>query len=116
MAKEKAAAPEGSGNTDMTITLYYPLNILGKEVTQLTMRRAKVRDLKAAQRMANGNQADYEVALAAVLSGYVVEDFEDMDSIDYEQVQDMFRRFREPPAKPVAVDGSAGETVQVPTE
>ena len=72
-----------------TITLKWPILIDGKEISQLTMRRAKVRDLKEAQRFAD-DQVGREVALIAILCGLLPEQLEDMDLAIFNQLRERF--------------------------
>ncbi len=75
------------------ILLDFPLTLpTGETVTMLHMRRAKVRDMKAAQRR-GGTKEEQEIALFALLCTppLTPEDLEDMDYADYGKLQ---RRFQ----------------------
>lgn len=73
------------------IDLKFPLKLAdGRELTSLTLRRAKVRDLKQAMKV-NEKTEDQEIGLIAQLCGLLPEDLEEMDLADYRQLQDAFR-------------------------
>ena len=77
-----------------TITLKFPIkNGLGETVSELKMRRAKVGDLRAVGQMKN--EMEQELALFARLTGLVPEDLDLLDTADYKQIQDTFRKFSE---------------------
>lgn len=75
----------------MKIDLKYPITKPdGSKLTSVTLRRATVGDLKAAQRQADKPE-DQELALVARLTGLVPEDIELMDLADYKRIQESFR-------------------------
>lgn len=78
------------------INLYRKIKLLfpirdgeGKEITELNVRRAKVRDIKRMNEL-QGSDADKEVYMLALLTGLVPEDLEDLDIADYANVQKAF--------------------------
>lgn len=76
-----------------SITLNYPFTTpAGQQVKQITLRRAKVRDLRQAGRHGTTPQAR-EVALMALLAGFVPEDLDAMDGYDYRCMEARFRGF-----------------------
>jgi hypothetical protein len=97
------------------ITLDYPINTGNRKVEKLSLRRPKVKDLKAAARFGKSPE-DQEFGLFAVLTGLVPEDFDDMDLADYVKLQDSFRGFTGKPGRSVAAAGDAGEVVPLPAE
>lgn len=73
------------------IELKYPVTTGdGKKVSKLTLRRATVGDLKAAQRVADKPE-EQEIALIARLTGLVPEDVELLDLADFKRLQESFR-------------------------
>lgn len=73
------------------ICLKYPVKLAsGKALDKLTLRRAKVADLREASR-GGASQEDQEVALLARLSGLLPEDVLELDLADYKALQDAFR-------------------------
>jgi hypothetical protein len=75
----------------MKVDLKYPITKPdGSKVASVTLRRATVGDLKAAQRQADKPE-DQELALIARLTGLVPEDVELIDLADYKRIQESFR-------------------------
>lgn len=75
----------------MKIDLKYPITKPdGSKLAGVTLRRATVGDLKAAQRQADKPE-DQELALIARLTGLVPEDVELIDLADYKRIQESFR-------------------------
>lgn len=73
-----------------TITLDVPFKDgEGNTVTELKIRRAKVVDMREANRQGD-NDADIEIALLARLTGLVPEDFNQLDMTDYFKLQKAF--------------------------
>jgi len=73
------------------ITLAHPVKLAsGQTLTKLAMRRAKVRDLKEAQRRSDKAE-EQELALLALLCGVTPEDLEELDLSDYRVLADSFR-------------------------
>lgn len=86
----------------------------GTKVTAVTMRRAKVKDLR---RMGDfgTNDAAQEIGLMAHLSGMIPEDFDELDAVDFRKLQETFRRLLGFVAEGnVAGNGAAGAVVPVP--
>ena len=77
-----------------TIALKFPIkNGLGETMSELKMRRAKVGDLRAVGSIKS--EMEQELALFARLTGLVPEDLDLLDTADYKQIQDTFRKFSE---------------------
>lgn len=97
----------------MKITLQYPIKLAdGKNLTEINLRRPKVRDLKIAQNQTS-NEVDQELALLASLTEekLVKEDMEELDLSDYAQIQEWFRSVQTGKAGAVAGGGDAGAVV-----
>lgn len=77
---------------DKTIALDYPLNLDGRQVAELTMRRPKVKDQRNADKAASDN-AGKELQLFASLTGMNPEDLEEMDLSDYTKLQNAYSGF-----------------------
>lgn len=77
----------------MTVNLKSPIKTGKGELSQITLRRAKVRDLKEVQRMGLPD-ADQELMMIARLSEEKLtqEDVEELDLADYAEVQRVFRQ------------------------
>ncbi|ENM3868757.1 phage tail assembly protein [Vibrio cholerae] len=76
-----------------TIQLTVPAFHEGKEYTELTIRRPKVRDQLLANKQCENTQ-DKEVRLFALLCGVADEVIQDLDMNDYEEVQKAVLGFR----------------------
>jgi hypothetical protein len=76
----------------VTIRLNYPATFDGVVRDTLTLRRPKVRDMRAAQKVAPGDEEGQELAIFAALAGVSPNDLEGMDLGDYHRVQDAYFR------------------------
>ena len=74
------------------IPLAHPINTPAGQVTRITMRRAKVRDLRRMKDYGK-DDADQEIGLMARLCGMTAEDFDELDAVDYRKLQETFRGF-----------------------
>ena len=98
-----------------TIKLAYPFSIAGKPVTELSVRRPKVKDLRNASRYGS-TPAEQEVGLLSALTGCVPEDLDEMDAADYGKLQSRFRDMVEPNTALDADVGVSGTDVSIPAE
>lgn len=76
------------------VTLQFPVTLAdGRTIDAITLRRAKVRDLKTAQRH-GADQVEQEIMLLATLSEerLTPEDIEELDAADYAKLQTEFQR------------------------
>ncbi|WP_341815458.1 phage tail assembly protein [Wolbachia endosymbiont (group B) of Idaea biselata] len=74
------------------IKLTEPIKIDGILVSEITLRRPKVRDRLAVERMSN-NDAEKEVALIANLASISREAVEELDLADYNKIQGALQGF-----------------------
>ncbi|MBR9983024.1 MULTISPECIES: phage tail assembly protein [unclassified Wolbachia] len=74
------------------IKLTEPIKIDGTLVSELTLRRPKVRDRLAVERMGNSD-AEKEVALIANLASISREAVEELDLADYSKIQEVLQGF-----------------------
>lgn len=74
------------------IKLDYPIKVDGKETTVLNMRRAKARDMIAAD-SAGPSPAEKEVRLFANLCEIPPDAVEELDMADYMKVQEVYQSF-----------------------
>ncbi|MFM0647229.1 phage tail assembly protein [Paraburkholderia bryophila] len=82
-----------SGLVDsVTVKLNYPTEFDGVLRDTLTFRRPKVRDMRAAQKVAPGDEEAQELAIFATLAGVSPMDLEGLDLGDYHRVQDAYFR------------------------
>lgn len=70
--------------TAVTITLEYPVEFADEEITEIKLRRATGKDLKAA--MKGANPVADSIALAVRLSGQLPAVFDIMDASDLTEV------------------------------
>lgn len=75
-----------------TVELNNPITVEGILVSELTLRRPKVRDRLAVERMSN-NDAEKEVALIANLASISREAVEELDLADYSKIQGVLQDF-----------------------
>ncbi len=74
------------------IKLTEPIKIDGTLVSELTLRRPKIRDRLAVERMGNID-AEKEVALIANLASISREAVEELDLADYSKIQEVLQGF-----------------------
>lgn len=75
-----------------TITLSEKITIDGKEITEIKIRRPKVRDRLAVERMGQSD-AEKEVALISNLADLPKSAIEELDLADYGKVQEVLQGF-----------------------
>ncbi|WP_255631588.1 phage tail assembly protein [Caballeronia sp. dw_19] len=78
----------------VTVPLDFPTKFDGIARDSLTLRRPKVRDMRAAAKVSPGDDDGQELALFAALAEVAPNDLEDMDLADYNRLQDAYFRFR----------------------
>ena len=78
-----------------TVRLTQPIAWDGKTVTEIQVRRPKVKDLRAMERdnSVTATQIDQGVAMAALLTGLPVEIIDEMDAVDFATVSEMIAGF-----------------------
>ena len=74
------------------ITLRHPVTHQATEYTELSMRRAKARDSRDAQR-GGGTAADIEIRMMANLCEVPPEVIEELDMADYSRLQKVYEGF-----------------------
>jgi len=77
--------------TTTPITLKYPVTVDGHEYAVLTMRRCKVKDRRIAAKQKTDE--DREITLIANLCEVPPAVIDELDSADYEQLQEVLRGF-----------------------
>ncbi|MEW6340303.1 MAG: phage tail assembly protein [Paraburkholderia sp.] len=80
----------------VTVRLDYPATFDGVTRDSITLRRPRVRDQRAAQKLYPDDPAGQELALFAALAEVAPNDLEGMDLGDYNRLQDAYFRFRAP--------------------
>lgn len=77
-----------------TVDLNYPLTLpTGQKLTSITLRRARVGDLRAVAHLTN--EAEQGLALMSRVTGLVPEDLDMLDLADFNRLQDVFRQQQE---------------------
>ncbi|WP_353278260.1 phage tail assembly protein [Wolbachia endosymbiont (group B) of Longitarsus flavicornis] len=78
-----------------TVKLDNPITVDGISISELTIRRPKVRDYLAIERL-NGSDLSKEVTLTANLTSVAKEAIEELDIADYVKVQEVLKDFFSP--------------------
>lgn len=78
-----------------TITLEFPIQLADRVVTEVTMRRPTMKDLRE-HRVKGQEDVDGEFRQFAHLCGMRPEEMEGMDAADYARLQELYIRFRTP--------------------
>ncbi|WP_341823863.1 phage tail assembly protein [Wolbachia endosymbiont (group A) of Agelastica alni] len=78
-----------------TVKLDNPITVDGISISELTIRRPKVRDYLAIERL-NGSDLSKEVTLTANLTSVAKEAIEELDIVDYVKVQEVLKDFFSP--------------------
>ncbi|ELI1838710.1 phage tail assembly protein [Vibrio fluvialis] len=81
-----------------TLKLEYPIEIEGKKIEELNIRRPLVRDQLIADKQ-NKDSADKEMHLMSLLAGVDREIVELLDLYDYGEVQKVIMGFRKKPSQ-----------------
>ncbi|MCS4532776.1 phage tail assembly protein [Neisseria montereyensis] len=78
-------------NVKIPTSIKYPTRLAtGKMLTELTVRRPKVGDIRAVSGL--NTEAEQEPAMMARITGLVPEDLDEFDMVDYKALQDFFSR------------------------
>lgn len=77
------------------VTLVQPLKVGDATITEVTIRRPKVKDLRVLEdaRKPGGSEIDQGIAMAAVLCGLPIEAMDDMDAVDFATISEFIARF-----------------------
>lgn len=75
-----------------TIKLNHPINVEGREIKEINLRRPKVREARDARKK-HKDAADQEIALVAELSELPPSAIEDIDVGDYAKIQEVLSGF-----------------------
>jgi phosphatidylserine decarboxylase len=78
-----------------TLTLEFPLQLADRLLTEVTMRRPIMKDLRKYSAK-DLDKLDTELRHFSDLCNLRVEEMEQMDSADYARLQDLYVRFRTP--------------------
>lgn len=88
----------------ITITLGIPVFIDGSTITELSIRRPKVRDLRTLEQATQGksSQLDQGAALLSLLAGIPEAAVEEMDATDFARASEVIAGFFEGARVPAA--------------
>ena len=75
-----------------SVKLHFPIQVNGKAIEELSLRRPKVRDRLAVEKM-NGAEAEKEIRFIANLCEVAPSDIEELDMSDYVRVQEALAGF-----------------------
>ncbi|MBB5017417.1 hypothetical protein HNQ59_000681 [Chitinivorax tropicus] len=101
----------------MELTLKYPfVTPAGETINKLTMRRLKVRDIKAITQQSGGKVAEMELIGIARMTSLIPEDLEEMDAADYQVLKDRFLDILGFGGNDLGRSGAAGDVVPVSAE
>jgi hypothetical protein len=75
-----------------SVRLNHPIQVNGQQIVELQLRRPKVRDRLAVEKM-NGADAEKEIRFIANLCEVAPTDIEELDMSDYARVQDALTDF-----------------------
>ena len=101
----------------MELKLKHPYTTAaGQKLENLTLRRLKVKDLRAMSEQAGKDEVLLEIVGISRMCGLAQEDLDDMDAADYQQLKGRFLEYLGVTGGDVAGDGSAGQVVPVPAE
>ncbi|WP_197329528.1 phage tail assembly protein [Ralstonia syzygii] len=90
--------------------------VAGEQISAITVRRLKVKDLKAIGEQSGGNETLLELNGVARMCSLVPEDLDEMDAADYQVVKTRFLEFVGVTRKPLGGGEAAGEVVPVSAE
>ena len=88
----------------ITIELAVPVSVDGNVITELSLRRPKVRDLRALEEATQGkpSQLDQGAALLSLLAGIPEAAVEEMDATDFARASEVIAGFFEGARVPAA--------------
>ncbi|ALS60668.1 phage tail assembly protein [Pandoraea norimbergensis] len=96
----------------MEIQLQYPFTTAaGQKLSAVTVRRLKVKDLKAIGEQSGGSEVSLELNGVARMCNLVPEDLDEMDAADYQAVKARFLEFVGITGKPAVGAKPASEVV-----
>ncbi len=78
--------------SETKVTLEYPIKADGRIISEISLRRPKVKDQIVAEKAAD-NGPEREITILANLSGLTPNDIQELDVADYARVQEVFENF-----------------------
>lgn len=86
-------APTFDTRTSVDIALAFPIEVDGRNIDKVTMRRPKVRDTLAARKVSK-DQTEIGIFLLASLCDLSPEHVHEMDEVDANRLQEQYDSFR----------------------
>jgi len=74
------------------VKLQHPITVDGQEITRITLRRPKVRDMLAVEKL-EGSEGARELRLLANLADVAPDVLEELDLADYQALQKVYAGF-----------------------
>ena len=89
------------------VTLSHPLKVGDELIAEVTIRRPKVRDLRAMEKAREPGVTDIDqgIAMAAALCDLPLEAVDEMDAVDFASISEVITRFL--PQAPASKGGAA---------
>jgi len=81
MAEKRKVLPQ-----ELTVTFDYPISIKNQEVSELKIRKPKIKDMLAKEKI-DGDEMQKEIWILSALTGATVKDLEELDKDQYELIQ-----------------------------
>lgn len=73
-----------------TLKLEYPITLgTGETLTELTIRRAKARDIR---KMTGKTESEQAISLLSALTGLVPEDIDELDIVDFKRAAEVLEQ------------------------
>ena len=76
-----------------TYTLTEPIEVDGEQVTELQVRRLKVRDIRAASKRGKGDDVDMGVHMVALVTDLTPEQVDELDAADFVALSEVVAGF-----------------------
>jgi len=80
----------------ININLQYPITVAGEEVTELTLQRLKVKDIKAAK---SKTDEETTIKLLAISAGLTPKEMDELDLLDFTTLSEALTDFLFPTVK-----------------
>jgi len=84
-----------------TVKLSEPAQVRGQRISEVTVRRPKVKDLRALDHLdVNANDLTRGIEMAAILTGLAAETIDELDAADFAAISDVIAGFLPKPPEP----------------
>lgn len=79
--------------THKSVTLAVPVEWQGQKIAEVTVRRPKVKDLRAIEASARGSQLDQGATMIAQLTGLPPDAVDELDAADFTAISEVIAGF-----------------------